>query len=78
MKVDGDFVGNEEILSRFVIYGKFVRKDNTARPEAFLPFPRTELSVTRSLNIDSKQIWKFGAQIRLTTSKLHGRVDVLC
>lgn len=77
-------VDNDELLARFILFKSHIRRsDNTVRPEALIPAPRTQLSVTRHRGFTEEQIWGAGcevARIRQTQvpgAKLHGRVDVL-
>jgi len=71
-------IGNEEEVARFVLSSRWIRKvDLTIKPDAFMPHPYTELSVTRHRGISTNQIWKHGKVVATQTNKtLYGRVDV--
>lgn len=67
-----------ELLARYLLQGSHIRADLTIRPDAFVPHPRSELSVTRHLDLTPEQIWAFGDQVaRQTGKRLHGRADVV-
>lgn len=71
-------VANEETLARYILFSKWVRADNTVRPDAFIPYPYPDLSVTCHAGISDERIWEIGkgvAQERGLT--LYGRADVL-
>ncbi len=77
-------VDDGELLARFILFKRHVRRsDNTVRPEALIPAPKTQLSVTRHRGFTDEQLWEAGcgvAQIRQTQvpgAGLHGRIDVL-
>ena len=77
-------VDDGELLARFILFKRHVRRnDNTVRPEALIPAPKTQLSVTRHWGFTEDQIWEAGcevARIRQTQvpgARLHGRIDVL-
>ncbi len=65
----------EEKLSRYILQSNLVRKtDNTVKPEAFVPHPREDLSVTRHLDLDQEAIWSVGEDVaRKREKKLYGR-----
>ena len=70
-------VSKDELLARFIVYHRWVRKDNTIRSDAFMPDENLETSVTRHLGISEEDIWNIG---KLTVDKpprkLLGRSDV--
>ena len=69
-------VAGDELLARFVLFSKHIRNDRTLKPDAFMPHPYRELSVTRHLSATSDELWAVGqavAEERALT--LHGRGD---
>lgn len=71
-------VAPEELLARMVFATRHFRpSDNTAKPEAFLPPPNLELSVSRHLDLSEQEIWQCGRDIAVQRGKpLYGRADV--
>ena len=71
-------VTGDEILSRFILFSNWIRSsDNTIRPEAFMPHPWFELSVTRQKNLTEDEIWYLGRYVSSIRSRtLYGRADV--
>jgi hypothetical protein len=70
-------VDKNEILSRFILYSKWIRGDNTIRPEAFVPHPHIDLSVTRQKNITESKLWELGNDVAVIRNRiLHGRADI--
>ncbi len=69
----------DETLARFIFSGKHIRSsDDTVKPDAFVPHPRDELSVTRHRDATESEVWDAGravAEVRQRT--LHGRGDVV-
>lgn len=48
------------------------------RPDAFIPHPYPDLSVTRHAGISEPQLWQFGKQVAQAVQRsLYGRADVL-
>lgn len=72
-----DSVSPDENLARFILQGSHIRKiDNTVKPEAFVPHPYADLSVTRHLSLTPAEVWSVGEDISRQTGKsLHGRAD---
>jgi len=70
-------VAPDELLSRYIIYSKWIRKqDQTVKQDAFIP-PNSELSVTRHLGLTEGAIWIIGGKIAESIHRsLHGRADV--
>ncbi len=70
-------VADEERLARFILFSKWIRNsDQTVRPDAFIPFPYPDLSVTRHLYLSEEAIWGIGQGIANTGRKtLYGRAD---
>jgi hypothetical protein len=70
-------VAAEEQLARYVLQSKHVRQDKTLRPDAFIPHPYEELSVTRHRGATDSEIWTLGVGVGLKTDKvLYGRADL--
>ena len=58
-------VAAEELLARYVLQGSHVRNSNqTVKPDAFIPHPYSDLSVTRHLQATADEIWAAGARWR--------------
>jgi len=74
-------VGSGELLARYVLAKKhFRRKSQTLKPDAFMPHPYDELSVTRHLEITNGELWDIGKKITAAMEPprtLYGRGDVL-
>ncbi len=73
-------VNSDEYLARFIIFSKWIRNsDKTVKPDAFIPHPHKELSVTRHSrpkNLSGNELWAIGERVansRKTT--LYGRAD---
>ncbi len=71
-------VTDDEKLARFVLQRSQIRRrDQTIKPEAFIPHPHTDLSVTRHLNATEFEIWSVGRGVAQTQGrKLYGRADI--
>jgi len=72
-------LAGEELLARYVFRKEFVRADGTLKPDPFIPYRHTELSVTRHIGLDDAQIWELGegvAAARRESAILQGRGDV--
>jgi len=69
-------VAPDELLARYIIYSKWIRSNQTVKPDAFIP-PDSELSVTRHLGLTERAIWIIGRKIAEGIPRsLHGRADV--
>jgi hypothetical protein len=67
----------KELLARFLLQSKWLRNDKTVRPEAFMPHPHSDLSVTRHGGLSEPQLWQIGKAIAAAIPKqLYGRADV--
>ena len=67
----------EEWLARYVCQSKHVRLYQTVRPDAFIPFPHQDLSVTRHLHATKQEIWNLGEQVAMESHRsLYGRADI--
>jgi hypothetical protein len=68
-----------EKLARFITFSRWVRSDRTVRPDAFIPHPYPDLSVTRHRDLSESQLWKIGEDVvrfRKPPPSLYGRADV--
>jgi hypothetical protein len=71
-------VSDGETLARFVMSERWVRENGSVRPDAFVPPPDLNLSVTRHHNLSTEQLWERGASVAVERTKtLLGRADVL-
>lgn len=70
-------VADEESLARFILFSKWIRNsDQTVKPDAFIPFPYPDLSVTRHLYLSEEAIWGMGQGIAdMRRKTLYGRAD---
>jgi hypothetical protein len=66
------------VLARFVLFSRHFRaSDNTAKPEAFMPHPHIELSMTRHLQATEQELWTEGRRVAsIRGATLYGRDDV--
>jgi len=70
-------VSDEECLARFILFQKWVRTDQTVRPDAFIPHPYPDLSVTRHTELSNAELWQVGQRIANNRSRtLYGRADI--
>ncbi len=67
----------KELLARFILHQGYLRNDKTVRPEAFMPYPYLDLSVTRHGDLNEHQLWQIGKAIADSIPKrLYARADV--
>ena len=74
-------IPDDEVLARFVLFERWIRNDNTVKPDAFIPpYGSTpNLSVTRHIGLSNSQIWEIGRGVAATRQlPLHGRADTEC
>lgn len=77
-------VADGEVLARYILAGqttkslrKYVREDDSVKPELFLPYQHVELSVNRHRDCDEAEVWGFGRAVaNFRQMKLHGRCDL--
>lgn len=70
-------LSDEELASRFLLQSSWIRENETVRPEAFVPPPNLELSVTCRFDLSEDRIWNIGRQVAIKSSRsLYGRADV--
>jgi len=71
-------VAPSELLARFVLFSGHIRSsDNTVKPDAFMPHPHVELSLTRHLEATDDEIWQEGERVAAARGTLHGSADVV-
>jgi hypothetical protein len=72
-------VTDNEVLARFVLFRGWIRSsNNTVKPDAFVPYPYPDLSVTRHIELSEAEIWKIGQQVAdQRPATLYGRADIL-
>lgn len=70
-------VTDDELLARFVLFSRWIRSDKTVRPDAFIPHPYPDLSVTRHEGLPEPELWQLGQEVAtLRNLTLYGRADV--
>lgn len=71
-------VADEESLARYILFSNWIRNsDQTVKPDAFIPHPYPDLSVTRHLNLAEDALWKAGQDVAGARGKtLYGRADI--
>jgi hypothetical protein len=71
-------VADEELLARFITQTKqFRSSDQSVKPDLFIPFRLTELSVTRHRDATADELWQVGREVAaLRQQTLYGRSDV--
>ncbi len=71
-------VADEERLARFILFSNWIRNsDNTVKPDAFIPYPYPDLSVTRHINLSEEALWKMGQDVAdARSATLYGRADI--
>jgi hypothetical protein len=72
-------VDSDEKLARFILSKRHIRSsDDTIKPDAFVPHPHNELSVTRHRDATVKEIWDVDKAITEVQQRtLHGRRDTV-
>src|SRR5688500_2945448 len=74
----GPDIGSDEVLARYVLQSSHIRSNQTVKPNAFVPHPYEDLSVTRHLMATEDEIWSAGETVAMQTEKtLYGRADVI-
>ncbi len=73
-------VDASELLARFILSSAHIRaSDQTIKPDAFIPHPHLELSVTRHRDASEAELWEAGRAVVAAQRQprtLHGRGDV--
>lgn len=74
----GSAVASDEQLARFILFSKWIRtSDQTVKPDAFIPHPYPDLSVTRHKNLSEQELWQIGQGIAdARPATLYGRADI--
>lgn len=70
-------VTSDEDLARFVVQRSHIRRsDQSIKPDAFVPHPHPDLSVTRHLSAVQAELWALGEEVAAMSGKtLYGRGD---
>lgn len=69
-------VSPSEWLSRYILHSSHIRRNQTVKPDSFIPHPYPDLSVTRNLELSDKAIWDSGKRVAAVTDKvLYGRAE---
>ncbi|HEX7377619.1 MAG TPA: hypothetical protein VF278_10935 [Pirellulales bacterium] len=70
-------VATDETLARYILHSSHIRgSDRSVKPDAFIPHPYTDLSVTRHLLASESELWGVGERVAEVRSKmLYGRAD---
>ena len=70
-------VASDELLARYILFSKHVRADQTLKPEAFMPHPHSDLSVTRHLMATEAELLAIGLDVADERDRrLYGRGDI--
>ncbi len=70
-------ISADEHLARFILQRSHLRQDGSVKPDAFVPYPWPDLSVTRHLQLTENELWSIGHNVaRQATKTLRGRADV--
>ncbi len=70
-------IADDELLARFVLFSNWIRHDQTVRPDAFIPHPYPNLSVTRHREISEFDLWQIGKDVASKRRlNLYGRADI--
>lgn len=70
-------VNEHELLARFILFSKWFRSDLTVKPEAFMPHPHVDLSVTRHQSLTENEIWAIGHNVaNVRKLRFYGRADI--
>ena len=71
-------IGADELLARYIFQKSHIRaSDRTVKPDAFIPNPHSDLSVTRHVMASEAEIWNVGLDVANLRGKiLYGRGDV--
>jgi len=73
-------VANDERISRFLLFSRwFTRQTRRVKPDAFIPHPRIELSVSCIDGLSESEVWPLGKAVvaeRPDNVTLYGRADL--
>jgi hypothetical protein len=59
----GEAVGGQEEVSRFVLFERDLRENDTIKHNVLLPHPYRDLSVTRHTGISIQELWQLGEDV---------------
>lgn len=68
----------DEWIARFILFRDWIRKSGpSVRPDAFIPHPYPNLSVTRRKDLSEAELWQIGQEIAdKRPATLYGRADL--
>ncbi|CUQ66313.1 hypothetical protein [Candidatus Nitrospira inopinata] len=71
-------VTDDEDLARFVLFRGWIRSSHsTVKPDAFIPYPYPDLSVTRHIGLSVEEVWQIGQAVAdRRPATLYGRADI--
>ncbi len=73
-------VAADEWLARFILFSRWIRSSGqiqTVKPDAFIPHPYPDLSVTRHTGLSVKDLWRIGQAVAdARPATLYGRADI--
>lgn len=70
-------VADDEAVTRYLMFSRWYRADQTIKYEAFIPPDDLELSVTRLLEATDAELWDLGLHAAAESGRnLHGRADL--
>lgn len=73
-------ITSDEQLARFILFRKWIRTSEpvkTVKPDAFIPHPYPDLSVTRHKNLSEQELWRIGQGIAdARPATFYGRADI--
>ncbi len=69
---------DNEWMARFILFRHWIRKSEPhVRPDAFIPHPYPNLSVTRHIDLSEAELWEIGQAIAdKRPATLYGRADL--
>ncbi|MCX7049359.1 MAG: hypothetical protein NTX50_28230 [Candidatus Sumerlaeota bacterium] len=71
-------IANDEWVARYILFKSWICSDKKIRANAFMPYPHSDLSVTRHIGLSEPELWGLGQAVaNLRSLTLHGRADVL-
>ncbi|HET6881894.1 MAG TPA: hypothetical protein VFI31_17140 [Pirellulales bacterium] len=70
-------VSDDELLARYILQSSHIRgSDRSLKPDAFIPHPHTDLSVTRHFMATEEELWSAGLDVATARGKtFYGRGD---
>ncbi len=70
-------VADTEFVTRYLMFSKWYRADQSIKHEAFIPPDDLEFSVTRLLQASDPELWDVGRRVAIESRRnLHGRADL--